>query len=526
MSRAAEPATQANSAEGLSVGPWRAAALATAAGALAALALPPLHLLPLLWPAFGLLLWLARRAGGAGRALALGWCFGLGWYALGVYWVGHAFLVDAARHGWVMPFAVLGLAGGMALFIAPVAWAAWLCRARPWTAALALAAAWALSEWLRGWVLTGFPWNPLGSVWAFAAWPLQAAAVVGVLGLGLATLLAALLPFALPRWRGIGLAAAILLVVLLPGWWRLAAAPAPGARDLPGITLRLVQGNIPQAEKWLSDRRAGHLLDYLELSTGPGFAEVSHVIWPETAVPFFLSLESQARRLAARAAPAGGALVTGALRSPRAETAAPVFNSLHVIDPGGEILATYDKAHLVPFGEYFPGRDWPLIEALGLTGLAAGSRDISAGQDRRPIEIPGLPPAAVLICYEAIFSGAVVHGARPGLLLNVTNDAWFGTSGGPHQHFAAARLRAVEEGLPLIRAANTGISAVIDPYGRLRSVIALSTRGVADSGLPAALAPTLFSYWGQLPALLLTSALALAAALGVLRRRPSQPAAG
>lgn len=488
---------------------WRRLLLAGLLGAVAAGALPPVYAVPLLLPAFCGALWLLDGAASGRQAALTGWAFGTGYFAVGLYWVGIAFLVDAERFGWAMPFAVGGLAAGLALF---VALAFWLTdqAARRWRLTgiarlFVFAGAWLLGEGLRAWLFTGFPWNLLGTVWAFSAAPLQPAALGGIWLLSLLTALAAGAPAALtaPARRPALQGLVVLLLVLLPlaGWgagaWRLAAAPEPGSATVDGVRLRLVQPSIPQELKWRADQRAAHLRLLARLSQVPADAAPTIIIWPETAVPYLLAAEPQLRQELAGLVPPGGYLITGAPRVDPQDPQGAIWNSLHVLDGEGAVVGTYDKAHLVPFGEYTPLR--PL---LGLAKLTVGARDFSAGPGPVSLALPGLPAFSPLICYEVIFPGAVKPGAAappPGWLLNLTNDAWFGDSSGPYQHFASARVRAVEEGLPLVRAANNGISAVIDPYGRVVARTSLDERVFIDLELPEpATKRTPFSYLGNL----------------------------
>jgi apolipoprotein N-acyltransferase len=500
---------------------WRRYLLAAVLGAIAAGALPPLYLLPLLPVAFTGLVWLCDGSRGRVAAFAVGWCFGLGHFVAGLYWIGHAFLVDAERFGGMMPFAVAGLSAYLALFPGLAVLAAWLARPAGVGRIVALAAAWTVAEWLRGELLTGFPWNLVGYAWSVSESMLQLTWLTGILGLSLVTVLAAAMPAALSggepgagrRWRPLALAGALLLVLWVGGQIRLLTAQVG---EVPGVRLRLVQANIPQAEKWRPDRREANFARYLQLTSSPGAARVSHVIWPETAAAFFIAKDAPRRRLIGGLAPPGGLVLTGAPRT-TAERTTPfrVWNSFHAIAPGGEIVATYDKFHPVPFGEYLPLRG--LLERLGLDRLAQGAADFSSGPGPTTLELAGLPPVSPLICYEVIFPSRVTEpGRRPGWLLNLTNDAWFGSSSGPYQHLAMARVRAVEQGLPLVRSAGTGISAVVDPYGRVLGRLGLNKSGVLDAALPRALdGPSLYARLGDLPILVL----ALAALVAVRLRR-------
>jgi apolipoprotein N-acyltransferase len=306
----------------------------------------------------------------------------------------------------------------------------------------------------------------------------------------------------------------VLVLCALGGAFRVASAPEAGQAMVPGVRLRLVQANIDQRLKWEEAERVNTLRKYLALSSQPGAAPVTHIVWPETALPYFLATEPELLRIVAQVVPPGGLLLTGAVRvDPPGALPSRVWNSVHAIDARGRVVATFDKYHLVPFGEYVPLRG-----ILPIDKITPGASDFSAGPGPATLALPGLPPASPLVCYEAIFPGAVTArgGQRPGWLLNVTNDAWFGDSAGPHQHFASARLRAVEEGLPLVRAANTGISAVIDPYGRVLASLPLGREGVLDAGLPDALAATPFARFGN--AVLLVLLAAALGAIAVLRR--------
>jgi apolipoprotein N-acyltransferase len=490
---------------------WRRLLLAAFCGTLAAAALPPLYVVPALLPAFCGGLWLLGAAANGRQAALVGWAFGAGYFAAGLYWVGIAFLVDAERFAWAMPFAVGGLAAGLALFPALAFWLTHLASKRFRLAGaarlFAFAGAWLIAEGLRAWILTGFPWNLLGSVWAFSAAALQPAAVGGIWLLSLTTVLAAGAPTLLTGpGPGRALRFAVvagLLLLPLAGWaWgelRLAAAPALGSDVVAGVNLRLVQPSIPQDLKWRPEQRVANLRLQAELSRRPAETAPTVIIWPETAVPYLLAAEPQLRRELAGLVPAGGYLIAGAPRVDPEDREGEIWNSLHALDGRGDIVATYDKVHLVPFGEYTPLR--PL---LGLAKLTAGSRDFSAGPGLKSLGLPGLPAFSPLICYEVIFPGAVKPAvpaegtAAPRWLLNLTNDAWFGDSSGPYQHFAAARIRAVEEGLPLVRAANNGISAVIDSYGRVVGRLGLNDRDVLDAKLPeAAVQRTIYSYAGN-----------------------------
>ncbi len=494
---------------------WRRRGLALALGAVAAAAMPPLPAVFLLIPAMTGLLWLVFARPSPRPAFAVGWWFGLGHYSVGLYWLANAFLVKAERLGWMAPFAVLAMAAVLALFPACVAFlVARLGRRSPWQGrVLVFAALWTAFEWLRSWIFTGFPWNPVGSAWAFSDAMIQSTAVAGVYGLGLLTVAAAAMPAALAGGRG-GLRPVlavylILGVVWAGGAWRLSGADAG---TVEGVRLRLVQPNTDQRLKWRREWRQHNFREQIAMSAAPAVSDTppTHVLWAETAATFFLANDAPRRAAIARGVPPGGLIITGAPRTtPTRETPYRVWNSLHAIDGKGDVVATYDKFHLVPFGEYLPA---PLRGIPGLSKMTAGGTDFSAGPGPRTLTLKGLPPVSPLICYEVIFPARVVDPAhRPEWILNLTNDAWYGLSAGPHQHFAAARLRAVEEGLPLVRVANTGISGIIDGYGRVTVELGLAEQGVLDGDLPRALAATPYARWGNGVVLLLV----LAAAAGL-----------
>lgn len=491
---------------------WRRQSIAAVLGVSAAVALPPFYALPLLIPAFTGLVWLIDGARSFRSAFAAGWWFGFGHFVVGLYWVGEALLVDPAKFGWMIPFAVPGLSAGLALFPALAATLAYLSGRPGPGRVLFLASSWTAAEWLRGHILTGFPWNLIGYVWTASDAMLQLAAVTGIYGLSLVTVITAAVPAGLAGARpphGKWLAAvtgAMLAAIWVAGSLRLEAAQTS---DVPGVRLRIVQPDIPQTDKWSADKREEHFASLLRLSATSAKDPVTAIIWPETALPFAPDMDSGVRKRIAAIAPPGGLVITGAPRVvEQAGGRMKVWNSVVAIDKSGRVVATYDKFHLVPFGEYMPLRRY-----LPLDAIAAGPIDLSAGTGPRTIYLPGMPSASPLVCYEIIFPGAVAaSGNRPAWLLNVTNDAWFGESAGPHQHFAIARTRAVEEGLPLVRAANTGISAVVDPYGRIVARLGLGQSGILDSHLPKALIePTLYARYGNwiLPAML-TAALGLA----------------
>ncbi len=513
---------------------WRALA-AGLAGALSALAMPPFGLWPVLAATLPVLVWLidgaaARQTGWRlFRATFLtGWLFGLGYFIAGLWWIGMAFLVQADMFVWLMPLAVVGLPAYLALFVGLGCGLAGLFWSLGPARILVLAVALTLTEWLRGHALTGFPWNNFGYALADDLRFAQAGAVIGLMGLcflALATLATPALLFdraTSPAMRRGPLALAVLILAGLwgAGQWRLASTEVG---SVPGVRLRIMQPDLPQDQKFRYDARRSVMDLYIATSESQGgLAGVTHLFWPESAFPFFLERDSEARERIAAMLPPGTLLVTGAVRlgATLPNGLPEAFNSLRILDSDGNFRGDADKVHLVPFGEYLPFQE--TLESLGLQQLTRLRGGFTAGAQRAYFRVPGLPPAVPLVCYEAIFPESLLPAmaagsARPGFLLNVSNDAWFGLTPGPYQHFEQARLRAVEQGLPLVRATNNGISAIVDPVGRITAMLPLGARGILDGSLPQPLAPTLYAQLGNwMPIGMLICAALLA--LGMSRR--------
>ena len=495
---------------------WKRRLIAFAAGALSAFAMAPYDLWPLLGLTLPVLVWLIDGAGagsaGLRAAFGAGWWFGFGYFLAGLYWTGMALLVEADKFAWLLPFAVLALPAGLALFVGSGTALAHALWSRGPTRILAFAAALTATEWLRGHILSGFPWNSFGQ--SLAAMPAlaQTASLIGLWGLTLIALVTLASPAVLAdppenSKRPLVLPAisvAILVSMAAFGFYRLGATETTW---VDGVRLRIMQPNLPQDEKFRPAAKQKVLALYAAVSeraTAPersGLRDVTHLIWPESAFPFFLEREPDALAAIADLLPPGVVLITGAARVEEAKPAekeSRVYNSIRVIGDDGAILSTYDKVRLVPFGEFLPFQR--LLESVGLEQLTRVRGGFTPGARRNALYVPRLPPASPLICYEAIFPGSVLpEGARPAWLLNVTNDAWFGITPGPYQHFSQVRLRTIEEGLPLVRAANNGISAVVDPVGRVVRRLPLGTEGILDSGLPKPLDSTLYSRLGDSP---------------------------
>ncbi len=515
---------------------WKRAAIALIAGSLSALAMAPFNAWPILFVTFPVMVWLIDGAG-AGRmrgmpaAAMAGWWFGFGYFVPGLYWIGYAFLVDAPTFAWLLPFAILGLPAYLALFTAFGFALARLIWANDASRVIALAASLTIAEWLRGHVLSGFPWNAFGYALTEPLALAQTASLIGLWGL---TFLSVAI-FASPAvlidgtlrgrrpWTAPAAAALLLVVMGIYGAVRLALQPTG---QIAAVKLRIMQPNLSQDARFNYSAKAEVMQKYLNLSdraTGPqstGVRDASILIWPESAFPFFLTREADAMAQIADLLPKGTVLITGAVRAPDAAPGAKItraYNSIYIIDHDGSVLSVYDKLHLVPFGEYLPFQD--LMEKLGFEQLTKVSGGFIPGTRRKPMDVPGAPRMLPLICYEAVFPGDVTaRDDRPGWIINLTNDGWFGISTGPYQHLQQARLRAIEEGLPLVRAANTGVSAVIDPVGRIVARLGLGTEGVLDSPLPSAIPPTIYARLGDIPAAVLVAAALIIA----IRRRAAK----
>ncbi|MEA2830926.1 MAG: apolipoprotein N-acyltransferase [Bradyrhizobium sp.] len=515
---------------------WKRAGLALVAGAASALAMAPFQAWPVLFLTFPVVVWLidgagAGRWGGVPAAAMTGWWFGLGYFVPGLYWIGYAFLVDAPTFAWLMPFATLGLPAYLALFTALGFALARLLWTRDASRVIALAASLTFSEWLRGHTLTGFPWNAFGYALAEPLALAQTASLIGLWGLTFLTVAIFASPAVLidgssrgrKPWIAPALGLALLVAMGIFGIVRLSLRPTT---TVAGVKLRIMQPNLQQDVRFNYSAKAEVMQKYLTLSdraSGPqstGVRDASILIWPESAFPFFLTREADAMAQIADLLPKGTVLITGSVRAPDVPPGTRItraYNSVYAIDHDGSILSAYDKLHLVPFGEYLPLQDW--MEKLGFVQLTKVQGGFIPGVRRRTMEIQNAPRMLPLICYEAIFPGEITsRDDRPGWIVNLTNDGWFGISTGPYQHLQQARLRAIEEGLPVVRAANTGISAVIDPLGRIVARLGLGVEGVLDSTLPTAIPPTLYARNGDIPAAVMVAA----ALIFVIRRRTAK----
>lgn len=473
-------------------------------GVMATLALPPFFLLPLLIPSLSGLYRRVVLASSARAAFVDGWWWGMGFFISGLYWFCIALLTDPEKFAWLIPFTLLGLNAIIALYPA-VACA--LFRRIGVTGGvsgvLVFAGVWTAVEWVRGHAFSGFPWNLPGYVFTAFDTTLQLASLVGAYGLTWLAVLLATLPALLAersvsyRRAAMVVAGAYALFFIAVGWGygRLAGNPTA---YVPDVMLRLVQANIDQAQKWDPAKRMQGVHEHIRLTQSPGIERVTHVIWPETAVPYPLTSDPALAKMLGRSMPESALLITGALRvdQPAGGGDWDMFNSLVALDHRGAVAAHYDKHRLVPFGEFIPLRRL-IPDSLS---LPVGEKDFAQGPRGVTLDIPNNIPMLPLICYEAIFPELAVHDPSfpaPAWILNVTNDAWFGDSAGPHQHFHMARMRAVETGLPLVRAANTGISAVIDGMGRAIQTLPLGEEGIIDSALPRAVAGSFYARLGD-----------------------------
>lgn len=500
---------------------WQRAAVGFLAGAASTLSQSPIDFWPAMFITFPLLVWLidgaAGRWGGVLAAATSGWWFGFGYFLAGLYWVGYAFLVDAKTFGWLLPIAVAGLPAYLAVYTAlalALARAVWTHgHLRILTLALTITA----SEWLRGHLLTGFPWNAFGYALSGPLMLAQSASLFGLWGM---TFLAVAI-FASPAvladdphktphpWVAPAVALIMLVALAVFGAVRLATNPVA---FVDGVHLRIMQPNLVQDDKFNYAAKQSVMDRYLALSKRPvSGPPITHLIWPESAFPFLLTREPEVLAEITKLLSPDKVLITGAARAadpvPNSR-ALHAYNSIYVIDHDGSILSIYDKVHLVPFGEFLPFQNF--LESLGLMELTKVPGGFDAGDGRRAMALPRAPNFLPLICYEVIFPHAVVPpGERPNWIVNLTNDGWFGVSSGPYQHLQQARVRAIEEGLPIARAANTGISAVIDPLGRIVAALPLGAEGVLDSSLPRRIDQPPYARVGDGPLAIVLAGLAI-----------------
>ena len=456
-------------------------------GGIASLAMPPFQLWILLPLSFSGFLIVFENTKTPKAAFWLGWVFGFGYFLGGLYWMGYGPYTAGVWLG--VPFAVVGLPLGLSFFPAAATLATFTFAKTPLARVFAFTAFWSLSEWLRGHVLTGLPWNLLGYTWDISL--LQVTSVIGIYGLSALTTLAACV-FATrnKRWViGVVLGLAVLWVW---GDYRITQSQGMAQNHTPEVNMRIVHASIEQKTKWLAEHFQQNLDRYIALSHLPAEKPLAAIIWPESSVTTLVDESSALLNIIAQAAPEGGTLLFGAPR----EVKGHLRTSMMALNDHGKLVGVYDKSHLVPFGEYMP-----LRSIITIKKLTYGDRDYTPGVGIQTLSLPGLPKFSPLICYEAIFPHAVIDGNdRPYWMLNLTNDAWFGHSSGPYQHLQSVRVRAIEEGIPLIRSANNGISAVVNSFGKVLHRLEINEIGFIDFSLPnRSEHATLYQRWGDLP---------------------------
>ena len=459
---------------------------AFALGSLAVQALPPFYRWYLLFVCLSGLLCLINSAPNKKQAFAVGYWFGFGFFAFGLSWVNQALLIAPAQTGWLIPITFLASGGFFGLFIAIPAWLSWYFR--PLIARYLALAAWVvIFEWIRSWFLTGFPWNLWGSCLAFNPVFIQSASIWGTYGLSLLIWLTATAPaFALvhhtKKAKLISLTVIILLPLLLWGYgtWRLNKY---SDKTEGNTKLRLVQPSIPQSIKWSPDLKSKHLQTYIDLSRSQPLDDIDMVIWGETASPYALDRDEPAKTDTLKAINNNGYLITGQIRyEDNYYNGWNAYNSSLIISSSGIIEDFYDKSHLVPFGEYVPMREY-LPQAVQPIANIIGT--MNAGQGPKIINLDHIPPFGIQICYEIIFPHRIINPQhKPEWVLNLTNDGWYGLSSGPYQHLVTTQLRAVEEGITIVRSANSGISAIINRTGEILASLALNKSDILDISLP------------------------------------------
>lgn len=504
---------------------WNRYLAALAAGLLSALSMAPLDFSPILFLTIPVFVWILDGVYADGKngwyaalksPFLCGWWFGFGYFLMGLWWVGNAFLVEAEEFIWLLPFAVILLPAGLAVFWGIAALLSRLLWSDRWPRVFALVFSFALLEYLRSFVFTGLAWNALG----YAAMPLpvfmQSASVVGLHGITAISLLVFAIPLtvlAMPIGLIVGRKMPLLLTVFLIslhlgyGAYKMTGNPTEYE---PEVTLRLMQPNIDQKMKFDREQEAGIIQKYLKLSEatssdGKSLAGTDYLIWPESAFPFLLTERRDVLASIGSLLPNGTRLVTGAMRAEPGAAGNPygnVYNSIFLIADNGEIVEAADKTHLVPFGEYLPFQ--ATLEDLGFEQLTRLRGGFEAGAARKLLAQGSNHPILPLICYEIIFPSEVRQdfyrsSFAPKWIVNLTNDAWFGFTPGPYQHLRQSIVRGVELGLPVIRVANSGISVVTDASGRILKRLELGQDGIIDSALPKAAATTIYSSFGELP---------------------------
>lgn len=477
-------------------------------GMLLASALPPYHQFWAVFASFSGALYLCYHCERKRSLAALGYWFGFAYFAFGLQWIGNALLIDAEKTGWLYPVALIAGGAFFGLFtILPFVLTS--LSKNIYAKILLFASGWFLfAEWLRGFILTGFPWNPVSSTLAFRPALIQTVSVWGTYGLSMVLIIIAALPviwLLKPTSKNLfSIAASFVLIMILWGYGDyILLYKIQDISEEKSIMIRLVQPSIAQSMKWDKNQLEKNLKQYVDMSIEEDNSHIDFVVWGETASPFDLTYDKFHKRQIIKAVPKYGYLISGFLRYENEGSRLVPYNSFAVMDPSGNIADFYDKSHLVPFGEYIPFRDYVPQKIRPLTNTIS---EFGRGEKYQTIQIAEYPEFAPLICYEIIFSGQIIQKQnKPKWMILLTNDGWYGISSGPYQHLVAAQMRAVEEGISIVRSANSGISAVITPYGQILGRIELGQRGISDVALKTDLAhPTLFGKYGNIIPLIMS----------------------
>lgn len=502
-------------------------------GGLTTIAFPPAYGIFFLFIPFTFLIWLLNDSKSRMQAFSDGWWFGVGMFTISLAWIIRA--LQLSGFNWLAIFTpiifglLMGLFTGLSTMLASIA-------NKGYQRILMLGAMWALGEWLRSWLFTGFPWNLIGSIWTCNDNIIQITSVIGTYGLSALTIILFCLPslFNIQRrsiyedlsdaqktdikhsagndkktaFTFILVTLAVWTGIYYYGYLRLNSAGETQFVD--DVNLRLVQPNIRQEDKWNREKYIENFDKYVNLSKKEGIENITHVIWGETAATFPVDKDPNIRHKMTKWLAEDAILITGFPRYKKLdENKYQTWNSMAVLDNTGNMIELYNKFHLVPFGEYIPLRS---LFGENIEKITHGMKDFTSGKGLRTLNIKGLPPTSALICYEIIFPSQVaLNHNRPEAIINLTNDAWYGQSQGPYEHFEMARLRAAEEGIPVVRVANTGISGIIDAYGRVTTKTKLSEENVLDGQLPKATKATPYGKWGNVIPLLLILLITIAA---------------
>jgi apolipoprotein N-acyltransferase len=492
---------------------WKRNGIAFLAGLCLNFALPPFDFFGVGFVAFPVLLWLLEGADPSPSArgvlrtypaAVVGWFFGFGYFLGGLWWLGNALINAGPEFIWALPLAVVGLPAALAFFFSFAAIIARTLRGSGIGAAASLAFAVGITEWLRGFVFTGFPWNGIGMTIMPSPTLMQSASVFGIVGMNAIAVFVFALPgcFILGRykWMGPVLSGALFCAHAVFGFMTLGNTPQTSPKDIS--TARIVQPSIQQSDKWNQAERDRIFSTYLKLTAQlpeEGKPVPALVIWPETAVPFILTDRPDALAAIGEVLVDGQILLAGAVRQEGARENGDelrYYNSIVAINSNGEIIDAADKVHLVPFGEYLPMQG--LLRSLGIDQIVTTPGGFTAGSRLHTFSLPNLPPILSMICYEIIFPGALEAAkTRPQLVVNVTNDAWYGHTPGPYQHFRLAQIRAVESGVPIIRAANNGVSGFIDSHGKVTSALDLDVFGNLDAPIDQNASKTVYSSYAK-----------------------------